>query len=82
VQSTLSEGFGDLMKKINKGTNKFAPSVCSECTGTKGVTTTSEKSNRKFQGQKKTQCGTLEKTPCNRRIKFYVYLESQDLILP
>jgi hypothetical protein len=37
--------------KTNKGTNKFAPSICSECTRT---TTTIEKSNRKFQGQKKT----------------------------
>jgi hypothetical protein len=47
-------GFWWFNDKTNKGTNKFDPSVCSKCTGTKGVTTTGEKSNRKFQGQKKT----------------------------
>jgi hypothetical protein len=69
-------------EKTNKCANKFAPSICSECTWNKGVTTTVEKSNRKFQGQRKRIRGTLEETPRDRRIQFYVYLESQDLILP
>jgi hypothetical protein len=35
VQSTLSEGFGDLMTKQIRVLTVFVPSICLECTGTK-----------------------------------------------
>jgi hypothetical protein len=36
-------GFWWFNDKTNKGTNKFAPSICLKCTGTKGVTAAGEK---------------------------------------
>jgi hypothetical protein len=36
VQSTLSEGFGDLMTKQIRVLTAFVPSICLECIGTKG----------------------------------------------
>jgi hypothetical protein len=47
--------------KTNKGTNMFAPSVCSESTEIKEVKTFVEYSNRKIQGQSKHICGALKR---------------------
>jgi hypothetical protein len=57
----LNWGFWWFNDKTNKGTNKFAPSVCSESTEIKGVTTFVDNSNEKFQGQSKHNSGALKR---------------------
>jgi hypothetical protein len=61
VQSTLTEGFGDLMTKQIRVLTSLLLSVCSESTEIKGVTTFFENSNGKFQGQSKHMSGALKR---------------------
>jgi hypothetical protein len=75
-------GFSLFNDKTNKGTNKFVPSLCSEFPGTKESQPPVRNQIGSFKDKRKHICGTLEKTPCDGRINFYVYLESQILILP
>jgi hypothetical protein len=54
-------GFWWFNDKTNKGTNKFAHSVCLECTGTKGVTMTGEKSKGSFKNKRNTYAVPLKR---------------------
>jgi hypothetical protein len=79
VQSTLIESFGDLMtKQIRVLTSLLL--VYAQNVQEPQLLLRNQIGS--FKDKRKHICGTLEKSPCDRRIKFYVYLESQDLILP
>jgi flagellar biosynthesis/type III secretory pathway chaperone len=81
VQSTLTEGFGDLMTKQIRVLTSLLLVYAQNVQELKESQPLVINQIGSFKDKRKHICGTLEKTPCDRRIKFYVYLESQDLIL-
>jgi hypothetical protein len=82
VQSTLSEGFGDLMTKQIRVLTSLILVYAQNVQELKESQPLVRNQIGSFKDKRKHICGTLEKTLCDGRIKFYVYLESQDLILP
>ena len=80
MQSTLTKGFGDLMTKQIRVLTSLLLVYAQNVQELKESQPLVINQIGSFKDKRKHICGTLEKTPCDRRIKFYVYLESQDLI--
>jgi hypothetical protein len=82
VQSTLSEGFGDLMTKQIRVLTSLLLVYAQNVQELKESRPLVRNKIGSFKDKRKHICGTLEKTPCDGHIKFYVYLVSHVLILP